>query len=152
MDMQITFPGGKRVRAHYNDFTVETDQSREHGGEGSAPSPFDLFLVALGTCAATYVLSFCQARRLPTDKLRVEVAIDRDEKTHMVNTISILIDPSSECPEEYRDKLVEVARKCTVKKHLEKPPVIDIQVAAHEGFKQSAYSLLPATHLQEQGE
>jgi len=128
MDMQITFPGGKRVRAHYNGFTVETDQSREHGGEGSAPSPFDLFLVSLGTCAATYVLSFCQARRLSTDELRVHVAIDRDEETRMVKNVSIQIHPAPGCPQSYDDKLIEVAQKCTVKKHLDSPPIIDIRV------------------------
>lgn len=44
MTMQVVFPGGKRVNALYKGFTIETDQSREGGGGGAAPEPFDLFL------------------------------------------------------------------------------------------------------------
>lgn len=34
-DITVTFPGGKRVDAHYDGRTVETDQSVKNGGEGS---------------------------------------------------------------------------------------------------------------------
>ena len=51
MDMEVIFPGGKRVNAIYKGFTIETDQSKRDGGEGSAPAPFDLFLASpLRTC------------------------------------------------------------------------------------------------------
>jgi uncharacterized OsmC-like protein len=43
MEMTITFPGDKGVNADFNGFTVATDQPREGGGEGAAPSPFDYF-------------------------------------------------------------------------------------------------------------
>ncbi len=56
MEMVIDFPGGQRVDAHFGGFTVSTDQGRESGGEASAPTPFDTFLAALGTCAGIYVL------------------------------------------------------------------------------------------------
>ena len=62
MDMKITFPGGKKVNAEYNGFTHLTDQPVNAGGANSAPSPFELFLASLGTCAGFYVQSFCQQR------------------------------------------------------------------------------------------
>ena len=62
MQMDIRFPGGKKVDAVYKGFTVKTDQPRGEGGDGSAPEPFDLFLASIGTCAGIYALSFCQAR------------------------------------------------------------------------------------------
>jgi putative redox protein len=33
---------------------------------GSAPSPFDLFMLSIGTCAGYYVLTFLQQRGLST--------------------------------------------------------------------------------------
>jgi len=37
MDMDIYFPGGKRVYADYGGFTIETDQPARGGGDDSAP-------------------------------------------------------------------------------------------------------------------
>ena len=50
-EMTVTFPGGRRVNASYGDFEIATDQSPDHGGDASAPEPFDLFLASLATCA-----------------------------------------------------------------------------------------------------
>ncbi|HDJ23793.1 MAG TPA: osmotically inducible protein OsmC, partial [Candidatus Aminicenantes bacterium] len=61
-EMKISFPGGLRVVAHYKGLVIETDQPVYAGGEGRAPAPFDLFLASIGTCAAYYVLAFCQQR------------------------------------------------------------------------------------------
>ena len=40
MDMEIIFPGGKRVDANYKGFIIKTDQAIYNGGENSAPAPF----------------------------------------------------------------------------------------------------------------
>ena len=71
MEMVIDFPGGARVDAHFGLFTVGTDQPPQGGGEGSAPTPFELFLSSIGTCAGIYVLGFCRQRSLPTDGIRI---------------------------------------------------------------------------------
>ena len=69
MEMEISFPGGKRVDAQYRGFTIQTDQSIKNGGDDSAPEPFNLFLASMGTCTGIYVLSFCQQRKIPTDNI-----------------------------------------------------------------------------------
>ncbi len=55
MEMLIDFPGGSRVDTHINGFTVATDQPPT----ASAPSPFELFLASIGTCAGVYVQDYC---------------------------------------------------------------------------------------------
>ncbi len=64
MTMEIVFPGNKKVNARYRGFTIETDQAREEGGDGSAPEPFDLFLSSMGTCAGIYVVYFVRKETL----------------------------------------------------------------------------------------
>ena len=71
MDMEIQFPGGKKVDALYKGFTIKTDQPKNEGGEGSAPEPFSLFLTSIGTCAGIYVLNFCQNRNISLRSRRV---------------------------------------------------------------------------------
>ncbi len=71
MEMTITFPGGSRVDASFDSFTVPTDQPPAGGGEGSAPTPFAVFLSSIGTCAGIYVLGFCKNHGLPTEGIRI---------------------------------------------------------------------------------
>ena len=53
MDMEIVLAGGKRVHAIYSDgvgnVTLKTDQPKHKGGQGTGPSPFDMFLASIGT-------------------------------------------------------------------------------------------------------
>jgi len=125
--MEITFPGGKRVDAQYKGFTINTDQPKVAGGEGSAPSPFDLFLASIGTCAGIYVLSFCQERNLPTEDVKIALNTERDNETGLIGKINLDILLPSDFPAKYENALIKVASLCAVKKHLEKPPVFNVE-------------------------
>lgn len=126
MEMIIDFPGGARVDAHYGPHTIMTDQPPAGGGEGSAPTPFSLFLASMGTCAGIYVLGFCQQRGLPTDDIRVVQRMQRDPLTHLVTDVELDIQVPPEFPAKYRTSLIRSAELCAVKKHLENPPIFNV--------------------------
>lgn len=126
MDMMITFPGGKKVNAAYNGFTHKTDQPLVGGGENSAPSPFELFLASLGTCAGFYVLSFCQQRGIDPAAIEIRQSMDRDPQTHLITMVNMEIILPPTFPEKYRAAVVQAAQLCTVKKHLENPPKFNL--------------------------
>ena len=118
MELTIDFPGGKKVDAHFGAFTVRTDQPPE----ASAPTPFEVFLSSIGTCAGIYVLDFCQKRGLPTDGLKITQHMDQDRATGLVEAIRLEIELPSGFPEGYRQAVIRSAELCAVKKHLEHPP------------------------------
>ena len=120
MEMMIDFPGGSRVDAHFGNFTIKTDQPPV----ASAPSPFDTFLAAIGTCAGIYVLGFCQQRSLPTEGLRIVQRMHRDPATGLVAKIDLEIQVPPTFPEKYFPAMVRSAELCAVKKHLENPPQV----------------------------
>ena len=122
MDMVIDFPGGARVDAHFNQFTVMTDQPPQGGGQNSAPTPFAIFLASLGACAGIYVLGFCRQRGLPTEGIRIVERVSRSAATGMVDQIELEIQVPPTFPEKYYEALVRSADQCAVKKHLENPP------------------------------
>jgi len=124
MEMVIRFPGGQRVDVEFGDFLVRTDQPPKAGGEGLAPTPFDVFLASIGACAGTYVQAFCRPRGLPTEDLRIVQSVERDAATHLVRRIHLEIHVPASFPEKYRPALIRAAEQCTVKKHLEAPPEI----------------------------
>ena len=68
MIMEIGFPGGVKVDAHFRDHRVTTDQPEKGGGANTAPAPFDMFLASIGTCAGFYALRFCQQRGIDPEK------------------------------------------------------------------------------------
>ena len=128
MEIHIDFPGGARVNAQVGPYTVTTDQAVAAGGEGTAPNPFQLFLASLGACAGVYVLGFCRQRKLPTDGIRLVQRVHPDPSTGLISQMEIEIHVPEDFPPQYHAALVRSAEQCTVKKHLEKPPVIDTMV------------------------
>ena len=126
MEMVIDFPGGARVDAHFGPFTLRTDQAPQGGGAGSAPTPFELFLSSIGTCAGIYVLGFCRQRNLPTDGLRIIQHIHSNHVTGLVEKIDLEIQVPPSFPQQYHSALIHSAELCKVKKTLEQPPQFEI--------------------------
>jgi putative redox protein len=126
MEIRISFPGGKRVDARLDGVTVATDQPTTAGGAGSAAGPFDLFLASLGTCAAYYVLAFCQARDLPTAGLAVAEHVTFDTVTHLPTRVDIEVELPPGFPDKHRAAVQRAAEACKVKKALERPPLVAV--------------------------
>ena len=126
MEMEITFPGGARVDAHFGGFTLKTDQPMQGGGDGSAPTPFATFLASIGTCAGIYVLGFCQQRGIPTRDIKIVQRMQSDRMTGLIGQIDLEIQLPSDFPEKYKDAVIRSAEQCAVKKHLEHPPVFKV--------------------------
>jgi putative redox protein len=126
MELLIDFPGGARVDAHFGPYTIKTDQPPTGGGEGSAPTPFAVFLSSIGTCAGIYVLGFCRQRNLPTEGIRIIQKVLNDPANGMVEQIKLEIQVPPTFPEKYYDSLVRSAELCAVKKHLEHPPKFEV--------------------------
>jgi putative redox protein len=130
MEIKISFPGGKRVDAELNGFTVRTDQPAKYGGTDSAPEPFSLFLASIGTCAGIYVLSFCEERKIPVEGVylvqRLGYGKREDGKTFIDKIVVEIIVPSS-FPERYHKALTKVVDQCAVKKAIMNPPKFEIR-------------------------
>ena len=125
-DITVDFPGGKRVDAHYDGRTVQTDQSIKNGGGNSAPEPFDLFFVSMATCVGIYVLEFCTTRNLNTERLGVRLRSELNPEEKRYPKISIDITLPEDFPQKYHKAIWRTANLCTVKKHVLTPPEFDI--------------------------
>lgn len=124
--IEVTFPGGMRVDAAYKGFVIKTDQPPDEGGANSAPSPFDLFLGSLATCAGYYLLAFCKEREIPLDKAGVVMTAEKDPVTKMIGTITIELRLPVGFPEKYAAAAVKAVDACTVKRHILKAPAFRV--------------------------
>jgi ribosomal protein S12 methylthiotransferase accessory factor len=127
--MHIDFPGGRQVDALHEGFWIRTDQPVADGGGGAAPSPFDLFLASIGTCAGFYVLRFFQQRNLDTAGLALTVTPRWDPERKLVTRIRIEITLPPAFPERYREAVGRAVDQCTVKRHLAEPPGFEVVTA-----------------------
>lgn len=125
MQMKIDFPGGVAVAAEFNGHRVLTDQTAPLGA-GASPTPFDLFLVSLGTCAGYYALRFCQERSLSADGLGLSLVAERHPETRRLDAVRIEVKLPEGFPEKYRPAIVRAALQCSVKKALADPPAVEV--------------------------
>jgi putative redox protein len=130
--IQVSFPGGVRVDAGYKGFVIQTDQPTYEGGTGAAPTPFDLFLASLATCAGSFVLVFCQERQIPTQGLALSLRTEKNPETKMISRISIEIMLPPGFPVKYKTAVVKAADQCTVKRHIAQPPVFQVEAKIPE--------------------
>ena len=130
MDLEIILSNRMTVSAHYGEYVIKTDQPVLAGGEGAAPSPFDLFIASIGTCAGYYILSYCHKHGISTQAISILEHAHRDPATHMVTKIELLIKVPPDFPMKHADALIRTANLCAVKKHLEHPPSIETSLQA----------------------
>jgi ribosomal protein S12 methylthiotransferase accessory factor len=126
MKIEVTFEGNKKVNANINGHIVKTDQPIAGGGEGTAPTPFDLFLASIATCAGIYIKGFCDQRGLPSENIKITQDVEFSKETNLVSKINIEIKVPADFPEKYVDSLVSVANLCKVKQHMIKPPTFNL--------------------------
>ena len=127
--MEITFDGGKVVTAHSHGHIIKTDQPLDNGGSDTAPSPFELYLASIGTCAGIYVKSFCDNRQLPTDNIKIVQKTEFSEETGLPTSIIIDIKLPPDFPEKYKASVLHVAGLCKVKKSSANPPEFEITIS-----------------------
>ncbi len=131
MAIEIYYTGARKVNADIDGFTVSTDQSMQSGGEGSAPTPFSLFLASLGTCAGIYVKSFCDQRGIDTSKVRLNMDYQYDNVQKTISKFILNIYVPADFPEQYDVAVIKTASLCAVKRHLN--PAIENEINVIRG-------------------
>jgi len=127
--MEVTFDGGKVITAHINGHIIRTDQPEKIGGTNTAPTPFELFLAAIGTCAGIYVKSFCDMRKIPTEGIKIVQNADYNQETGLPTNIQIEIQLPESFPEKYINAVVNVAEQCKVKNTIKSQPKITVNAS-----------------------
>lgn len=139
MDIELDFPGGKRVDARVGAFVVRTDQPASLGGEETALAPYDLFLASLATCAGIYALGFCQARGLSTEGLGLTQKHEYDAKTGRVTKVSLELRLPKGFPETHRAAILRAVENCKAKKSIADQPTFEVLATGETVTEVSAH-------------
>ena len=127
--IEVSFPGGKKVDGKIENMVIKTDQPVKDGGEGSAPEPFQLFLVSIATCAGIYALEFCQAREIETEDMALTMNCELDSSGRIYQKLSIDLRVPAGFPDKYKKAILRTMDLCSVKKHIINPPEFEIKTS-----------------------
>ncbi len=126
-ELNLIFPGGKRIDVEVDGFVINTDQSLEGGGEGAYPEPFDYFLASLLACAGIYALNFCERRGISTKGLEMKLRCFWDKEKKLFSQMEFLVKLPYGFPERYKDALVRAMELCAVKRHMDRASEINME-------------------------
>src|SRR5256886_16405473 len=105
-----------RHEIHIGRNSLTTDLSVEEGGEGSGPSPHDLYDAALGACKALTLVWYAKRKGIPVEDIQVTVDRDASEERKGIYRLTTAIHLTGDLSEAQRQDLLAVAEKCPVHK------------------------------------
>ena len=105
-----------RHEIHIGRNSLSTDLSVEEGGEGSGPSPHDLYDAALGACKALTVLWYAKRKDIPVEGIEVSVERDASQERAGIYRLSAALSLTGDLSAAQREELLRVAQKCPIHK------------------------------------
>jgi putative redox protein len=125
--IQVRYLGGDRLRIDAGGHTLFSDQPVEDGGEGTAPSPTEIFVAGLAGCIAFYAERFLRRHHLSTEGLTVSCGFGWAENPHRVGEIAVDVEAPGLVPEK-REAFERVIDHCTVHSTLRHEPQVRVSL------------------------
>jgi len=148
MEIKVNFLDKLRLEAKFDDFTVIADQPIRYKGDGSAPSPFDYFLVSSALCAAYFVKLYCETKNISTENIRLSQnnIVDPENRYQQIFKIQVELPP--DIPEVDRRGILRSIDRCTVKKVVQEGPKFVIEEVDNlDADAQSLLTLKPSSEV-----
>lgn len=130
--LEVRHEGGDRYGIALRGHRLVVDQPFEAGGEDAGPTPTELFVASLASCAAHYAGRFLRRHGLFDGELSVEaefaMSVDAPSRVTSVELRLVLPD----VPEAIRAGALRAAEHCTVHNSITWAPRIDVRAARVE--------------------
>jgi len=124
----VSFGEGSSIQTSIGGFTVTADIPAKLGGDGKAPSPFDLFLASLGACAAVFARRFCDQHGVDGKSVGIQVACEWHEKEYRVTRMTFRLTLPEGFPEKLKAPLIRAVEGCPVKTQVLAAPEFAVEL------------------------
>ena len=113
-----------RTRSH----TLYTDQPAENGGWDEAMTPPEIFLSAIGACAAFYAVAYLKKKGLPYEGTEVEISAEKLTSPARLGEIRVVVHAPSELAPEHKAGVDDSVHHCVLHNTLIHPPKVTVEV------------------------
>ena len=128
--LRVEHRGQDRFDIAVRHHVVRVDQPVDAGGDDTAPTPTELFVASLASCAAFYARRYLARHELCAEGLAVEATFEIGGRPARVPEIRVTVVPPPSLPPERRDALLAVASHCTVHNTLTAGCDVEVDLAA----------------------
>ena len=105
------------------------DEPLENGGKDTGPTPTELILSGLASCTASTLRMYADKKGWDVERIDLELSIHIEKTDNgQLSRIHSSVDITGNITQEQKDRMLEIAMKCPVRKLLTNP--IEISTTA----------------------
>jgi uncharacterized OsmC-like protein len=108
--------------------TVLSDQPPENGGHDEGMTPPELFLSALGSCAAFYASAYLRKKGLPREGVEVRITAEKAGPPARLDNFKIEVQIPLSLSEADKQGVDQAVHHCLIHNTLQHPPTISIEL------------------------
>ena len=130
MEVFVEHLGAVQFEIKARQHVIVSDQPLENGGFDEGPTPPELLLASLGSCAAYYVTIYLRKYKLADLGTRVRVTADKKKDPPRIDDFHISIDVPIDLPPNHVAGVERAVHQCLIHNTLLHPPTISIEIKA----------------------
>jgi putative redox protein len=128
MEVSVEHLGAVQFEIKARGHAIASDQPKANGGFDEAMTPPEIFLGALGACAAYYAAEYLRQKGLATEGTRVKVTAEKAPNPVRVDNIRIEVELPLACEERDRAGVDRAVHRCLLHNTLMNPPLVEIAI------------------------
>jgi len=128
MEVLIEHLGAVQFEIKARQHVIASDQPPENGGFDEGMTPPELFLAALGSCAAFYAAAYLRKHKLADQGTKVRVTADKRKDPARLDDFHIYVDVPPSLDTKHIEGLERAVHQCLIHNTLLHPPTISIEI------------------------
>jgi putative redox protein len=130
MEVNVKLLNDVKFEIDARNHTVVSDQPQENGGHDEGMTPPELFLAALGSCAAFYASAYLRKKDLPRVGVKVRVTAEKAGPPARLDNFKIEVQIPLALSDADRIGVDQAVHHCLIHNTLLHPPTIKIELFA----------------------
>ena len=129
IEVKVRSLGPKKFEIAARQHRVVTDEPFDSDGTDDGMTPPELFLSALGGCAAYCAEEYLRARALPDEGLEIRISGSKGDRPVRITHLRIeVVAPG--LTQRHRKGILRAVDACLLKNTLNKPPEMEVKVVS----------------------